>query len=384
MRLKRKYRISLAAILFITLIFAIVFLVDKLRYDMYVKSYNEAFVLEINDEKIEPTIVEGKSFLFNKQKEEELNIQVPKNSSVNLDGEYTLTNNDGEKLEGEVTYLKDGKYKLEVLKEEFKYVYVMNVDNDFSVAVDDTYAYSSGYLTLKFDDVNEGEDITIAPDFNTSKEFNFKTPEILVPIDYDTVPGVHKLNLSSSLSNIDMDINIKEYSYRESRFNVDSNVVEEASVAADDVVKNMYDKANLAITDEFYYVDGGFNSPSVGTTTGDFGDIRFINGDIEPTKIHYGVDYANVLNTNIYSTAKGKVSFVGFMPAYGNTVVVDHGNGITSHYFHLEQTYVKIGDEVDNKTVLGGMGTTGYSTGVHLHFEIHINGIVVNPYFFIQ
>ncbi len=382
-RLKRKYRISLAVILFITLVFLIVVLIDKIRYDSYVKNYNEAFTLTINEENIAPTKVEGKSFIFNKSKEEEINVQIPKNSNLNLNGNYVLYSN-GEKIEEEITYLKDGKYELEVKKGEYKYFYNLNVDNDFSVEIDDTYSYSAGYLSVKVDDLNKGEKIEINPEFNSSDNFNYEADQILVPIHYDTLPGEYKVDLSSDLSNISTPINVKEYTYRESRFNVDTKVIEEASEVADAEIVKAYESANLAITDEFYYLEAGFKSPSTGTTTGDFGDIRFINGDVEPTKIHYGVDYANVLNTNIFSTAKGKVSFVGFLPAYGNIIVVDHGNGITSHYFHLEQTYVKIGDEVDNTTVLGGMGTTGYSTGVHLHFEIHINGTIVNPYFFLQ
>ncbi len=105
---------------------------------------------------------------------------------------------------------------------------------------------------------------------------------------------------------------------------------------------------------------------------------------MKPTKIHYGIDYVNRKNTKIYSTSTGTVTYADFLPVTGNVVVVDHGNGITSHYFHLNKIDVKVGEVVNSESVIGKMGTTGFSTGNHLHFEIHINGVVINPYLMLK
>jgi murein DD-endopeptidase MepM/ murein hydrolase activator NlpD len=69
----------------------------------------------------------------------------------------------------------------------------------------------------------------------------------------------------------------------------------------------------------------------------------------------------------------------GWSGGYGNLVVVDHGNGLSTAYGHMSSIAVSSGQSVAQGTVLGGMGTTGNSTGVHLHFEVRVNGSAVNP-----
>ncbi len=77
----------------------------------------------------------------------------------------------------------------------------------------------------------------------------------------------------------------------------------------------------------------------------------------------------------------GVVTFAGGDPccSYGYYVVVDHGNGFQTLYGHLSTIGVSVGEVVAQGQYLGGGGTTGYSTGPHLHFEVHLNGSVVNP-----
>ncbi len=383
MRLKRKYRISLAVILLMLLIIATIFLVDIVRFNTFKNNIEETFILEINETKITPTNVEGEEFIFHKYKGEDIEISVPKNSVLNLDVDAVVYDKENNIIEEEITYLPDGNYTIIVNKNDLKYTYNIKVDNDFTVSIEDTYAYSSGYIVVQFTDLNENEEVNIIPTFTSSETFNYNTEKILVPIHYDTSSGNYDIEFSSNLSSQTKNIEVKPVNYRESYFNVDYGVIEAASQDPDEDVLKAYQEVGNLITEEFYYLESGFKNPSIGVTTGDFGDVRYINGDTTPTKIHYGVDYASSLNTSIYSTAKGEVVFVGFMPAVGNTIAIDHGNGITSHYYHLEQTYVEVGEIVDNTTEIAGMGTTGYSTGVHLHFEIHINGIVVSPYYFL-
>lgn len=82
---------------------------------------------------------------------------------------------------------------------------------------------------------------------------------------------------------------------------------------------------------------------------------------------------------------KGTVIEAGASPfGYGNVILVDHGNGLVSLYAHLSKILSHKGDEVGMDTVIGLVGTTGHSTGPHLHLEIHQNGISVNPLNFIS
>lgn len=101
-------------------------------------------------------------------------------------------------------------------------------------------------------------------------------------------------------------------------------------------------------------------------------------------QMHRGIDIANRQGTAIVAPAKGKVSFVGYdRGGMGNMVVIDHGYGFVTRHGHLSKTLVKRGQEVSRGDLLGLMGSTGYSTGSHLHYEVWRNGKPLNPMDFI-
>lgn len=96
---------------------------------------------------------------------------------------------------------------------------------------------------------------------------------------------------------------------------------------------------------------------------------------------HPGIDIANSAAPGISATDGGVVIVAGWPDStgYGNRVVVDHGNGYTSLYAHLSNIYVSVGQMISRGQLLGQMGSTGRSTGTHLHLEIHYKGIALNP-----
>jgi len=94
---------------------------------------------------------------------------------------------------------------------------------------------------------------------------------------------------------------------------------------------------------------------------------------------HYAIDIANKIGTPIYACDAGIVEVAGWGTGYGNQIVVDHGGGRKSRYAHLSKFYVKKGDSVKKGEAIAAMGSTGRSTGSHLHFEYIINGIKYNP-----
>ncbi len=99
---------------------------------------------------------------------------------------------------------------------------------------------------------------------------------------------------------------------------------------------------------------------------------------------HNGVDWAGPRGTPILSTGAGRVSFAGRRGGYGNLVIVQHDFGIETYYAHLHTIDVNVGQRVSRGDRLGGMGTTGRSTGVHLHYEIRIGGRPINPMSYIR
>lgn len=96
-------------------------------------------------------------------------------------------------------------------------------------------------------------------------------------------------------------------------------------------------------------------------------------------KLHEGIDIANSYGTSIMAAAKGTVIFAGYNGGYGRTIIIDHGNGYKTLYGHNKELLVKKGDKVEKGQVIAKMGRSGRSTGVHLHFEIYLNGKVIDP-----
>jgi murein DD-endopeptidase MepM/ murein hydrolase activator NlpD len=100
--------------------------------------------------------------------------------------------------------------------------------------------------------------------------------------------------------------------------------------------------------------------------------------------LHKGIDIANHSGTSINTTASGVVIYSGWHAGYGKKVIIHHGFGYTTVYAHLRTIYVDVGDEVVKGDRIGLMGSTGRSSGTHLHYELYVDGIPVNPYDFLH
>lgn len=122
---------------------------------------------------------------------------------------------------------------------------------------------------------------------------------------------------------------------------------------------------------------GFFTLPVKGTRTSRFGLKRFYNG--QPRRPHTGLDYAAPIGTKITSPASGKVILTGHYYFNGKTVFIDHGMGLISAYIHLNKINVNEGQEVKIGDNIGEVGTTGRSTGPHLHWGVYLNTTAINP-----
>lgn len=98
---------------------------------------------------------------------------------------------------------------------------------------------------------------------------------------------------------------------------------------------------------------------------------------------HHGIDIANDAGTPIHVTATGTISYAGTIPGYGLCVIVNHSRGFQTKYAHLSSILVKDGQPVEQGSVIGLMGSTGRSTGPHLHYEVIVNGATENPLVFL-
>ena len=110
--------------------------------------------------------------------------------------------------------------------------------------------------------------------------------------------------------------------------------------------------------------NGGYISSNMGSRWGSY---------------HRGIDIARPSNFTIKAADNGTVTFVGWDGTYGNKIVINHNNGFQTVYAHLSSINVRVGQVVPAGSAIGVMGSTGNSTGVHLHFEVIRNGTNVNP-----
>nr|WP_276531331.1 M23 family metallopeptidase [Fictibacillus nanhaiensis] len=94
---------------------------------------------------------------------------------------------------------------------------------------------------------------------------------------------------------------------------------------------------------------------------------------------HKGMDIARPSNRSILAADNGTVAFAGWDGDYGNKIIINHNNGMRTIYAHLSSISVSTGDVVQKGSKIGVMGSTGQSTGVHLHFEVYKNGVLQNP-----
>jgi len=94
---------------------------------------------------------------------------------------------------------------------------------------------------------------------------------------------------------------------------------------------------------------------------------------------HPGMDLVAPTGTSILAAASGRVIHAGRMPGYGNTVEIDHGNGFITRYAHASKIGVRVGQRVQPRELIAKVGSTGRSTGPHLHFEVRVGGQAVNP-----
>ena len=125
-------------------------------------------------------------------------------------------------------------------------------------------------------------------------------------------------------------------------------------------------------------------SGSSGSGVSSSGLIWPVNGPITSGfgwrcgRMHEGIDIGASCGTPIHAAAAGTVIFSGWMDGYGNFVIIDHGNGLATAYGHQSAIYVS-GGSVSQGQTIGAVGSTGHSTGCHLHFEVRVNGSPVDP-----
>ena len=182
-------------------------------------------------------------------------------------------------------------------------------------------------------------------------------------------------DIKEEFANDDLELNLQiNEKYTESIENVDTNSLEVATANVENGAKELKEsKENenaLAIVNNIKLSV----LPVTGRITSRYGERSSLR-----RSTHTGLDIACNTGTDIKVVSNGTITFSGKKGSYGNLIIVDHGNGVETWYGHCSKLYAKVGDTVTAGDVVAAVGSTGNSTGPHLHFEIRINGECVNP-----
>lgn len=156
--------------------------------------------------------------------------------------------------------------------------------------------------------------------------------------------------------------------------NTGIEIVSKVLVASNPILKTV-DLLNPSNGKVWKSLSGPFVMPIVGKTTLEFGEV-----DLPYQPLHTGIDISTTKGTPIVPFMAGVVASTDELNwGYGRYIIVDHGDNVTSLYGHLDKVFVKTGDKVSTNVAIGTEGSTGWSTGPHLHFEVRVFGIPVNP-----
>jgi len=204
------------------------------------------------------------------------------------------------------------------------------------------------------------------------------TAESLVGIPVEQEPGMLEVRVTAGAVKLDAPLEVVPPEFPERKLTVASKFVKppasaRARIKADQAA---YQKAwNTPFRPRAF--GDNFQKPRDAEITAHFGDKRTLNG--KKTTQHFGLDLDGSTGDEIRAANDGRVVMVRDCYTSGNTVLVEHGGGLITSYFHMSKFLVKPGQEVKRGDLLGLVGKTGRVTGPHLHFGAHIGTLWVNP-----
>lgn len=202
----------------------------------------------------------------------------------------------------------------------------------------------------------------------------------VMPVSYKTKPGDYKLTLKSGGQTKEFTITADSKEFVVQHLTVDQNTTN-ATIANDKANQEWNEKIEPLkyVSDPEQYWSGAFVQPVQGRITTEYASQRYTNGGATPS-YHGGVDIAAPTGTPVKATGAGRVLFADFIALTGNTVIIEHGYGLKSFYYHMNGLNVKAGDIVEQGQQVGEVGSTGFSTGPHLHFAMAVNTVYTNPW----
>ena len=281
----------------------------------------------------------------------------------------------------------NGLYHIQVNRtiDQTSYIFSFNVQVDTHpiISISNQNPVQGELLIVEIDNIPLNSQIEIKNHFRPSaiSQKDYKA-RFYLPMAYREAAKVYPLTLSINGQEYNYELDVNTYEFKEIHFTVQQTVVS-STVGNNDAViqyrETIYPLYETFETEEYW--EGNFINPVEGARmSSTFGEMRFVNNAKTPTR-HAGIDYAIACGTEVLASNAGKVEYAGFLTMIGNTIVIDHGLGLKTFYEHMEDITITQGDMVEKGQLIGHVGTTGYSTGCHLHFQAMVKNQSINPEF---
>ncbi|SHJ96262.1 peptidoglycan DD-metalloendopeptidase family protein [Tepidibacter formicigenes] len=360
---------------------------DKItQIDRFKQNLNKVIDLSIKAYSIN---INGKDIVYLKDKESAQKV---------LDNikNYNIKSTDINKIK-EIKFLEkvsveEKEISISKLKsEKLAYEYLLNGTNDmqkYIVKSGDTVWDIAKKYDLKMDDIQKAN-----PDININKlkinqEINITVPKSYLNVKIvelasyeETIPYETVYEETNALYKGEKKVKLEGIEGKrkvEAEIVKINGVVSSKNILKEEILSQVQDKVVLKGTKKrpSYMAYGVFSNPTRGKLTSRFGK-RW-------GRIHTGIDIAAPKGTIIKAADGGTVTFSGTQSGYGKLVIIDHGNGYKTYYAHCSKLLVKKGDKVAKGQSIAKVGSTGRSTGNHLHFEVRKKGTPVNPLTYVK
>jgi hypothetical protein len=248
-------------------------------------------------------------------------------------------------------------------------------------------SFAPGELVLiRANHLDNGQRLTASADwFDPSPQWFIQDDigVLLYPIPSSTKEGHYQLTLTAANErSVTLPITITPRVFVMQPLTIDPSV--NASTRNDNSYAEFHEMlaASRNTREILPLFDSAFVLPIDGRMTTEYGQGRTING-VPSGSRHSGYDLAAPTGSSIAAPQRGRIRFAGELIMTGNTIIIEHGLGIFSQYYHMDSLAVETGQLVQQGEILGTVGSTGFSTGPHLHFCIYVNGAYVDPAVFL-
>ena len=342
-----------------------------------------------NSKKYDPQTGEEQTVTFSSLKNELTFASQPKDTTVTVrSGIEQLFSGTAEEFAA-FAPKENGTYTIEVSADflwdtgsaasDWSFTAVYDTHPSFRLSADTVRQGDS--LVLYGENVLEDAEVTVSYPYTPTPHYEGTEMTCLLPFNFLRDPGQYQVTVVCAGETTQLTYTVTETAYEEQHLTVSESTYA-ATAGSTAAAKEMEEKFYPLLGD---YTDkalwsGTFVQPCAGEISTEYGVRRYTNDSATPTR-HAGIDIAADEGTPVQASNSGTVVFADSLQMTGWTVMIDHGQGVHTVYYHMSELNCAAGDKVTKGDVIGYVGQTGYATGPHLHFQIMIGDASLSPWY---